>query len=65
MIEVRVATKIDQEVNILQSEFRPIMGTREGIFNLRTICETALEVGKEVHMFHLLCQRRQIQQVHC
>ena len=50
MIEVRVATKIDQEVNILQSRFRPKMGTREGTFNLRTICERALEVGKEVHI---------------
>ena len=50
MIEVRVATKIDQEVNILQSGFRPKMGTREGTFNLRTICERALEVGKEVHI---------------
>ena len=26
------------------------MGTRQGIFNLRTICERALEVGKEVHI---------------
>ena len=50
MIEVRVATKIDQEVNILQSGFRPKTGTREGTFNLRTIFERALEVGKEVHI---------------
>ena len=51
MIEVRVATKIDQEVNILQSGFRPKMGTTEGTFNLRTKCERALEVGKEVHIY--------------
>ena len=36
----------------VQSGFRPKMSTREGIVNLRTICERALEVGKEVHMFH-------------
>ena len=26
------------------------MDTREGIFNLRSICERALEVGKEVYI---------------
>ena len=56
MIEVRVATKIDQ-VNILQSGFRPKMGTREGTFNLRTICERALEVGKEVHICFIDCTK--------
>lgn len=36
--------------SILQRGFRPKMGTKEGIFNPRTIFERALEVGKEVHI---------------
>ena len=50
IIQVRTAAKIDQEVSIVQSGFRPKMGTTEGTFNLRTICERTLEVGKEVHI---------------
>ena len=44
VIQRRVTDKIDQEVSHLQSGFRPGVGTREGIFNLRTLCERALEV---------------------
>ena len=50
IIQVRIAAKIDQEVSIVQSGFRPKMGTTEGTFNLRTVCERALEVGREVHI---------------
>ena len=34
----RMANKIDKEVSRLQNGFRPGTGTREGIFNVRTIC---------------------------
>ena len=42
--------KIDQEISSNQSGFRPRMGTREGIFNLRTIMERYLEFGKDVYI---------------
>jgi len=38
IIQQRIADTIDKEVSRLQSEFRLELGTREGIFNLRTIC---------------------------
>ena len=46
IIQQRMANKIDKEVSRLQSGFRPGTGTREGIFNLRTICERATDVQK-------------------
>ena len=39
VIEQRIVKKIDNEVSRLQSGFRTESGTREGIFNLRTVCE--------------------------
>ena len=39
VIEQRILKKIDNEVSRLQSGFRSGSGTREGIFNLRTVCE--------------------------
>ena len=45
-----MASKIDTEVSRLQSGFRPGTGTREEIFNLRTICERATDVQKEVYI---------------
>ena len=50
VIQVRITAKINKEVSELQSGFRSRMGMREEIFNLRSICERALEVGKEVYM---------------
>ena len=50
IIQVRITAKINKEASELQSGFRSRMGTREGIFNLRAICERALEVGKEVNI---------------
>ena len=50
IIQQRTANKIDKEVNRLQSGFRTGIGTREGIFNLRTICEGATDVQKDVHI---------------
>ena len=44
VIQQRITDKIDKEVSRLQSGFRPGTGTREGIFNLRTICERAIDV---------------------
>ena len=51
IIKQRIADKIDKEVSRLQSGFRPEMGTREGIFNLRTICERTLEVHQDVYIY--------------
>ena len=50
VMSLRITANINKEVSELQSGFRSGMGRREGIFNLRSICERALEVGKEVYM---------------
>ena len=50
IIQQRMASKIDKKVSRLQSGFRPGTGTREGIFNLRTICERATDVQKDVYI---------------
>jgi len=42
--------KIEQEISESQSGFRPQRGTREGIFNLRTIAERYLDVDKSVYI---------------
>ena len=49
IIQQRMANKIDKEVSRVQSGFRPGTGTREGVFNLRTICERATDVQKDVY----------------
>ena len=49
-IQQRMANKINKEVSKLQSDFRPGTGTREGIFNLWTICERATDVQKDVYI---------------
>ena len=55
IIQQRMANKIDKEVSRLQSSFRPGTGTREGIFNLRTICERVTDVLKRcVYMLYRL-----------
>ena len=45
-----MANKIDKEVSRLQSSVRPGTGIREGIFKLRTICERATDVQKDVYI---------------
>ena len=50
IIQQRMANKIDKEVSRLQSGFRPGTGTREGIFNLRTIFKRATDVQKDVYI---------------
>ena len=50
MIQVRITAKINKEVNELQSGFRSGIGKTEEIFNLRSICEGALEVAKEIYI---------------
>ena len=45
-----MANKIEKEVSRLQSGFRPGTSIREGIFNLRTICERATDVQKDVYI---------------
>ena len=50
IIQQRMANQLDKEVSRLQSGFRPGTGTREGIFNLRTICERATDVQKNVYI---------------
>ena len=50
IIQQRLASKINQECCNLQSGFRQGIGTREGIFNLRTILERAIEVQQGVYI---------------
>ena len=50
VIEQRIVKKIDNEVSRLQSGFRTGSGTREGIFNLRTVCKQAIDLGKDVYI---------------
>ena len=50
VIEQRIVKKIDNEVSRLQSGFRTGSGTREGILNLRTVCEQATNLGKDVYI---------------
>ena len=45
-----IGKKIDNEVSRLQSRFRSGSSTREGIFNLRTVCEQAIDLGKDVYI---------------
>ena len=47
VIEQRIVKTI---VSRLQSGFRTGSGTREGIFNLRTVCEQAIDQGKDVYI---------------
>ena len=50
IIQVRITAKINKEVSELQSGFGSGMGMRGEIFNLRSKCERALEIGKEVNI---------------
>ena len=50
VIDQRIVKKIDNEVSWLQSGFRTGSGTRDGIFNLRTVCEWAIDLGKDVYI---------------
>ena len=50
IIIARADSKIESEVSGNQSGFCPGKGTREGIFNLRTIIERYLEVQKIVYI---------------
>ena len=59
----RNKTKIDVEISETQSGFRKGRGTREGIFNLRTINERYLEKGKDVYICFIdnITKRRSIE----
>ncbi|PIK48019.1 putative RNA-directed DNA polymerase from mobile element jockey-like [Apostichopus japonicus] len=46
----RNARTIEQEIGDTTIRFRPGMGTREGLFNLRIILDKYLEIGQEVHI---------------
>ena len=50
VIQNRINAKIDYEVSQTQSGFRAGLGTREGIFNLRCICERSIYVQKDVFL---------------
>ena len=54
VIEQRIVKKIDNEVSRLQSGFRSGSGTREGIFNLRTVREWAIDLGKDVYICFII-----------
>ena len=49
IIQRRIANKIDEECSNLQIGFRSGIGAGEGIFNLRTILERAIEVEHDVY----------------
>ncbi|KAG1710423.1 Craniofacial development protein 2 [Nymphon striatum] len=49
IIQKRNVQKIDNEISYCQSGFRSQMGTREGIFNIRTICERYIDVNKDIY----------------
>ena len=53
IIQVKITAKINKEISELQSGFRHRIGMRTGIFNLRSICERALEVGKGVYIYFI------------
>ena len=46
----RIEQKVEEEIGETQSGFRRGKGTREGIFNLRTILERYLEVQRDVYV---------------
>ena len=50
VIQQRITAKINEEVSELQNGFRPGLGTREGILNLRMIIERALEIQQDVYI---------------
>ena len=50
IIQVRITAMINKEISELQHGFRSGMGMRERIFSPISICERALEVGKEVYI---------------
>ena len=50
IIQIRIKDRIEKEISKLQSGFRPGKGTREGIFNIRIVCERAIKVGKDIYI---------------
>jgi len=50
IIQIRIKYRRDKEISKLQSGFRPGKGTREGLFNIRTVCERAIEMGKDIYI---------------
>ena len=57
VIEQRIVKKINNEVGRLQSGFRSGSGTREGIFNLRTVCEQAIDLWTDVYLCFIGCTK--------
>ena len=50
VVLLRIRNKIEKEINETQSGFITGKGTREGIFNLRTIYERYLDNDKDVYV---------------
>ena len=50
IIQKRIVRRIEEEISHLQSGFRLGMGTRDGIFNFRVLCEKALEINQDVYI---------------
>ena len=50
IIQKRIVRRIEEEISHLQSGFRSGMGTRDGIFNFRVLCEKALEINQDVYI---------------
>ena len=49
VILLRNRQKKENEISSLQSGFMSGKGTREGIFNMRMLCERYCEVGKDIY----------------
>jgi len=50
IIQIRIKDMIDKQISKLKTGFRPGKGTREGIFNIRTVCERVNEMGKDIYI---------------
>ena len=50
VIQQRIVDRIDNEVSQQQTSFRPGTGTRESIFNLRTIFERSIYKYAKPHL---------------
>ena len=57
IILMRNRLKIENEISELQREFMAGKGTREGIFNLRMVCDRYSEVNQDVYACFIDCEK--------
>ena len=53
VIQQRIIPKIEREESRLQRGFRAGLGTRERIFNLRTVLEQSVEMQNDVYICYI------------